>query len=113
MEADDLTHLTKSWKMPWQQSGHMLHLMMYSIQTGLLRVVLIMEAAPWWKPQVTLGILTSWLTEAKLAPDMRRLSRQAYALELCVSLLAERQSRGSYLVCSDSQSALAALKGVS
>ena len=36
---------------------------------------------------------------------------EAYALVLCVALLAERQSRGSYLVCSDSQSALAALKG--
>ena len=36
---------------------------------------------------------------------------EAYALELCVSLLAERQSRGRFLVCSDSRSALAALKG--
>ena len=36
---------------------------------------------------------------------------EAYALDLCVSLLAERQSVGRFLICSDSQSALAALKG--
>ena len=36
---------------------------------------------------------------------------EAYALDLCVSLLAERQAVGRYLICSDSQSALAALKG--
>ena len=36
---------------------------------------------------------------------------EAYALELCVLLLAERQPMGRFLICSDSRSALAALKG--
>ena len=36
---------------------------------------------------------------------------ESWALWLCISLLVERQCRGRFLICSDSQSSLAALKG--
>ena len=54
-----MTRQTDSCKIPLQLSGHMIHLMAFFTQTGLLRVALAMAAVLWLKPPGTQGSLTS------------------------------------------------------